>query len=189
LSDTSPTSPPPPPPPQAGTPRAAASKPSRYFKPHASPHCDHCGFTLHQLVPGGVCPECGTPYTPESAARLHVGPTAIEALRGVFLPWLLPAFLGAVAILSFGSGRPGIGALLILIVLTPATMTWASYRSARYLLALVSETIPKQNAERSGFTAMSVATTGCLGVVMTGSVVLTVLGTIFAVACLKELPP
>ena len=39
--------------------------------------CDQCGYSLKGLPGRGNCPECGSKYTPESAARLKPWPGAL----------------------------------------------------------------------------------------------------------------
>lgn len=70
--------------------------------------CDQCGYSLKGLPGRGVCPECGTAYTPESAARLKPWPSAMMiCLR---MGWPIAGLLVAGSLVGLGNDR-GIGIL------------------------------------------------------------------------------
>jgi hypothetical protein len=143
---------------------------SGYFREHPTPMCDECGFALEGLPPEGNCPECGTPFTLESSARLRRPPTVAWALLDALGPWLLlPLALGLLI--------PSIPAipLPIAAIACVALVFMLALRSARYLSALQQETLPRRTQERHGMVAASTLVIGCLGIVMAVSASLVLL--------------
>ncbi len=121
--------------------------PSGYFEPRIEPHCDHCGFPLRGLPEEGVCPECGTAYTPTSASRLQTPPSVGEALTTLLAPWFVLGGVALVAMIS-GGARLRWGGIIFGAVLPPLCAIWAGYRTRRYARALLNEVFSQRAVKR-----------------------------------------
>jgi hypothetical protein len=72
--------------------------------------CHICGYRLQGLPAAGVCPECGSTYTPESAQRLKPWPSAaVVALR---LGWPI---IGLFASLALGQNVRSSGLMVVFL--------------------------------------------------------------------------
>ena len=131
---------------------------SGYFRAHPTPMCDECGFVLEGLPPEGNCPECGTPFTLESSARLRRPPTIGRALFDALGPWMLLPLAAGLLIPAIPLPMAAIACVALICML--------ALRSARYLSALQQETLHRRTQERHGMVAASTLVIGCLGIVM-----------------------
>lgn len=65
--------------------------------------CDQCGYLLKGLPGRGVCPECGSEYTPESAARLKPWPSVMMICLRLGWPLFGLIFFGAISFVEYAN--------------------------------------------------------------------------------------
>lgn len=63
--------------------------------------CDQCGYSLKGLPDRGICPECGSAYTPETAARLKPWPSVMMICLRLGWPLAGLMFFGALSTLQY----------------------------------------------------------------------------------------
>ncbi len=67
--------------------------------------CHECGYSLIGLGVSGNCPECGVPFTAETAGRIKPWPSAMSVC--VRLGWPLGMLVVAIAMTQIGSTASG----------------------------------------------------------------------------------
>ncbi len=115
--------------------------------------CHICGYRLEGLPPYGRCPECGTPYTPETAARLKPWPGAFAICCRLGWP-IAGLMLAGLA----GTANPALGLVVAYPMVVAVLLN--SYFQVRSMLR---RSLPEQVRTRGPvFTLRAIGTFLCV---------------------------
>lgn len=142
--------------------------------------CHRCGYALSGLPPEGACPECGTSYTPETAARLRPWPGALAICCR--LGWPIAGLVGAGAIITAARGARGDDVLAVIgMILGYAMVVAVAVNSYFQVRSMLKRSLPEAVRTRGPVAILrKIGTTLCVTIL-----VLFVGGPfVFGVACL-----
>ncbi|MHC4948700.1 MAG: hypothetical protein ACYTG1_10615 [Planctomycetota bacterium] len=150
-------------------------------RPTASGRCHVCGYALAGLAAGGACPECGTEYTAETAARLKPWPSAFGLCCRLGWPVVGLVVAGTLALSAAAAGSGDEAAWISAMILGYAMIVAVAVNSYVQVRRLLKRSLPEQTRTRGPVAILrGIGTTVCVLILL----VFVVGPFLFGVGCL-----